>query len=219
VSLIQPQRFWLGLLAGLVLGGSGFALLVLCLPNASITSLFHQTNSALESIWQLINLNLRSSVLVFAVVLLAFWMQLRKMQSLLSLAEPDLATVVRCEQSLDLCASLFFGTGVIWTAIGMRDALLFALGGRDPAIAQSAFLVLQRLVDGGILLALSTTIVGGVGGYFMRTAKTVLLGRKLTVLYMHASQQPAREHLASLQRIERHLSDQTIDTACTRNGA
>jgi len=63
-----------------------------------------------------------------------------------------------------ISATLFFGVGVVWTAIGMRSALLSALGGLDQSAAAElgAFEILRRLVDGGILLALSTTIVGVV---------------------------------------------------------
>ena len=57
-------------------------------------------------------------------------------------------------------------------------------------------------VFGGILLALSTTIVGGVGGYLMRAVKSLSLGRALNALYYRASQEPAEQSLAALQRIE-----------------
>jgi len=113
---------------------------------------------------------------------------------------------------LDLSATLFVGIGVIWTAIGMRDALIYGLG--DPVVSATAgaFSVLQRLVDGGILLALSTTIVGGAGGYLMRVIKSVVLGEKLTALYMHESQRPAEASLATLQRIEHQLQGTTENT-------
>jgi hypothetical protein len=58
------------------------------------------------------------------------------------------------------------------------------------------------MVDGGILLALSTTIVGGIGGYLMRAIKSISLGRQLNAVYMRASQQPGAQNLAALQRIE-----------------
>ena len=64
----------------------------------------------------------------------------------------------------DIWTTLFFGTGDIWTAIGMRSALIFALGDRDVALQDGAFAMLERMIDGGILLALSTTIFGGIGG-------------------------------------------------------
>ena len=163
----------------------------------------------LHSVWQLISLNLQGSIVPFIVVLLAYWVQLHRLRQLLAgperEREPELVKVVRHEQMLDLCANLFFGIGVIWTAIGMRDALLYALG--DPGITatEGAFAVLQRMVDGGILLALSTTIVGGIGGYLMRAIKSISLGQQLNAVYMRASQQPGAQGLAALQRIERLL--------------
>ena len=70
---------------------------------------------------------------------------------------------------------------------------------------EGAFAILQRMVDGGILLALSTTIVGGIGGYLMRAIKSISLGKQLNTVYMRASQQPGAQNLAALNRIERLL--------------
>ena len=49
----------------------------------------------------------------------------------------------------------------------------------------------QRLVEGGILTALTTTIVGGVGGYLMRVIKSSLLGTRLSRFYEEQEQQHA----------------------------
>ncbi len=75
---------------------------------------------------------------------------------------------------------MFFGVGVIWTAVGMESALVQALDGvghGPEAAGLSASGLLERLVNGGLLLALSTTIFGGVFGYLFRLLKVVLLGR------------------------------------------
>ena len=61
------------------------------------------------------------------------------------------------------------------------------------------------LAHGGILLALSTTIVGGLGGYLMRVAKSILVGQQLNRVYMEANQAPVLEGLATLNRIEQAL--------------
>ena len=60
----------------------------------------------------------------------------------------------------------------------MRNALLVSLGSMDAETAarKGAFSILTQLVDGGILLSLSTTIVGGIGGYFMRMIKAWTAG-------------------------------------------
>ena len=161
---------------------------------------------SMTSAWTAIHDNLQGSILPFGLILWAYIAQLGSLRRLLGESQPPLEMVVRREQLLDLCCNLFFGVGVIWTAIGMRDALIQALGDPAASAATGAFDVLQRMVDGGILLALSTTIVGGIGGYLMRACKSVLLGRQLNRLYLRASEQQAVAGLASLERIERSLS-------------
>ncbi len=198
-----------GFLGGM-LWGLAVALIVLLSPSLGSEPVASAglAGEKLNQGWQLAQEHLQGSILPFAVVLLAYLVQLHRLENLLGTAEPPIAQVARREQLLDLCANLFFGIGVIWTAIGMRDALLHSLG--DPAASASAgaFTVLQRLVDGGILLALSTTIVGGIGGYLMRTLKSVLLGQQLTACYLQESRRPAADTLASLHRIEQLLEPQ-----------
>ena len=204
----QDGSFLVGLGWGVVIGFALMVTPVLWLGADSTMNLYGRAAPRLDQLWQLISLNLQGSIVPFIVVLLAYWVQLHQLRHLLAEREPPLIRVVRHEQLLDLCANLFFGIGVIWTAIGMRDALLFALG--DPGVTASggAFAMLQRMVDGGILLALSTTIVGGIGGYLMRAIKSIALGEKLNAAYMCASQAPVAENLAALRRIE-HLLHKT----------
>ena len=120
---------------------------------------------------------------------------------------------MQLDHLIDIWTTLFFGAGVIWTAIGMRSALIYALGDRQLAVDQGAFAMLERMVDGGILLALSTTIFGGIGGYLMRVYKTITLGARLQHEYDKAARADTSEMRASLGRIERHLSGQTAETA------
>ena len=148
--------------------------------------------------------NLGSSIPVFAVLLLAYFVTLGRLRSALENARP-INQIVQLDHLTDIWTTLFFGTGVIWTAIGMRSALIFALGDRDAALQQGAFAMLERLVDGGILLALSTTIFGGVGGYVMRVYKTIMLGKKLQQQYDNAARADTSEMRASLLRIEEQL--------------
>ncbi len=148
--------------------------------------------------------NLGLSVPVFAVVLVLFARSLRRLHRGLHESRPA-DEVAHAEQLTDTWTSLFFGVGVIWTAIGMRGALLFALGDPDTAVTAGAFAVLQRMVDGGILLALSTTIVGGVGGYLMRIVKTMAVGAALRRYYDQAARAQGETISATLARIEQHL--------------
>lgn len=148
--------------------------------------------------------NLGSSIPVFAILLLAYFVTLGRLRNALDNTRP-INQIVQLDHLTDIWTTLFFGTGVIWTAIGMRSALIFALGDRDVALQQGAFAMLERLVDGGILLALSTTIFGGVGGYVMRVYKTIMLGTRLQQQYDNAARADTSEMRASLLRIEEHL--------------
>jgi hypothetical protein len=148
--------------------------------------------------------NLGSSIPVFAVLLLAYFVTLGRLRRALANSKP-INEIVQLDHLTDIWTTLFFGTGVIWTAIGMRSALIFALGDRDAALMQGAFAMLERMIDGGILLALSTTIFGGVGGYIMRVYKTILLGSALQQQYDNAARADTSEMRASLKRIEQHL--------------
>ena len=154
--------------------------------------------------WAYTNLGL--SIPVFAGLLLAYFVTLGRLRNALSLSKP-INQIVQLDNLTDTWTTMFFGTGVIWTAIGMRSALIFALGDRDAALAQGAFAMLERMVDGGILLALSTTIFGGIGGYLMRVYKTMTLGAALQQQYDLAARADTSEMRASLLRIEEHLRE------------
>lgn len=155
--------------------------------------------------------NLGSSIPVFTVLLLAFFITLGRLQKHLDTDKP-VNQIVQLDHLTEIWTTLFFGTGVIWTAIGMRSALIYALGDRELALQQGAFAMLERMIDGGILLALSTTIFGGVGGYMMRVYKTVTLGAKLQHRYDIAARADTSEMRESLHRIEQHLSERDLAT-------
>ena len=149
-------------------------------------------------------MNLGSSIPVFALLLLAFFVSLSRLRSLLDNDRP-IDKVVQLDHLTDIWTTLFFGTGVIWTAIGMRSALIFALGDPESSVQQGAFAILKRMVDGGILLALSTTIFGGIGGYLMRVYKAIALGSALQRHYDRAARVDTSSMRHSLQRIEERL--------------
>ena len=142
---------------------------------------------------------------VFAVLLIAYFVTLGRLRKYLD-AERPVNQIVQLDHLTDIWTTLFFGAGVIWTAIGMRSALIYALGDREAALSQGAFAMLERMIEGGILLALSTTIFGGIGGYLMRVYKTITLGARLQQQYDQAARADTSEMRASLSRIERHLA-------------
>jgi hypothetical protein len=148
--------------------------------------------------------NLGASIPVFAVLLIAYFVTLGRLRRRLA-ADSPVNRIVQLDQLTDIWTTLFFGTGVIWTAIGMRSALIFALGDREAALSQGAFAMLERMIDGGILLALSTTIFGGIGGYLLRVYKAITIGAELQQHYDRAARADTSEMRASLSRIEQHL--------------
>ena len=115
--------------------------------------------------------------------------------------------IAQLEHLSDVWISLFFGIGVIWTAIGMRSALLFALGDPGVTAQAGAYAVLSRLVDGGILTALTTTIVGGGGGYLMRVTKSSRLGTRLNHYYEAQDQR----HAVRVEDLLREIRE-SVDT-------
>ena len=202
--MIQRRDFLHGVVAGLsgtLVGGTAlvYALARADLVELADTSLF-SPGSWLE--WAYTNLG--SSIPVFAVLLIAFFVTLGRLRKYLS-EDRAVNHIVQLDHLTEIWTTLFFGTGVIWTAIGMRSALIFALGDRETALSEGAFAMLERMIDGGILLALSTTIFGGVGGYLMRVYKTVSLGADLQHRYDLAARADTSKMRESLHRIEKNL--------------
>lgn len=190
-------RFFLGTLMGFCMTLAGLVILTFTEPGQM--DILAQWRSELHQLWLVATRNLQGSIPPFVLVFLAYLAQMHALGKLFRKRRPPIDMVMRREQLIDLCASLFFGIGVIWTAIGMRSALLFALGDTAQVTADSGMAVLQRLVDGGILLALSTTIVGGIGGYLMRAGKQLLFGRELAMLYLQVTQASAASEASPQQ--------------------
>ena len=143
--------------------------------------------------------NLGLSIVPFALTLGFFFDGLSRLIRCLDEKQPP-EQVAQLESLTDVWISLFFGIGVIWTAVGMRGALLHALGTPGQIDGGQAITVLESLVDGGILTALSTTILGGAGGYLMRLVKTLRIGARLNHYY------ESREQVQT-DRVESLLND------------
>ena len=201
------QSFVEGLTAGLIgsLVGASAILYVLSRNNLVTFSAERLPDLSEWLLWM--HKNLGSSLPVFAILLLAFFLSLRRLRSHLENEKPT-NEIVQLDHLTDIRTTLFFGTGVIWTAIGMRSALMFSLGDPDTTIQLGAFAMLERMVDGGILLALSTTIFGGIGGYLMRVYKAMSIGARLLEHYDGAARIDTTRMRDSLQRIEQHLTAQ-----------
>ncbi len=148
--------------------------------------------------------NLGLSLPVFVILLVVFQATLSELSQRVARHDsPD--RIAQMDHLTDIWISLFFGTGVIWTAIGMRNALLFALGDPVSTVDEGAMALLERMVDGGILVALSTTIVGGIGGYLMRLVKSMTVGGALRKCYAEHGRADAVAIRASLDDMNRNL--------------
>ena len=125
--------------------------------------------------------HLRLSVVPFGCLFLVYAYITVKMHRYLRQENTRLSQVTYYDRLLNATIATFFGVGVIWTAVGMESALTNALEGiKEGSQADatlSAFGLMERLVNGGLLLALSTTIFGGICGYLLRMLKIVLLGK------------------------------------------
>ena len=151
--------------------------------------------------------NLRLSIVPFFLTALCFAGSLMRLRLLLSDPKVSADKVAQTDHLVDIWINLFFGIGVIWTAIGMRGALLEGLGdlNAQSAARLGAFSILQRLVDGGILLALSTTIFGAVGGYLLRLVKSLTVGTRVKAYYNRLADQQAASVHQVLQSIDDRL--------------
>lgn len=202
------RDFGRGLGNGILTAVASFAVVVYVLNMFGLVAVSVDAFPGLQAglYWAYANLGL--SLIPFLLILALYFHSLRRLNDMLKSAEPPAEQITQTEKWVDIASSLFFGTGVIWTAIGMRAALLYSLEGLDATSAAQlgAFGILQRLVDGGILLALSTTIFGGVGGYLMRVGKAVTVGAGLHRYYLHAARVHADAFDRRLQHIERDVA-------------
>lgn len=150
--------------------------------------------------------NLGMSVWLFLILVIAYLTQWRRTQSAIN--RSDVSSAWSAAGVLDTLSSSAFGVGVIWTAIGMRDALQSTFSGLDATSVAglSALDVLSRLVEGGIILALSTTVFGGILGYSMQAAKSIWLAPALGLIQDTEREQAMQRLDGRLVAIERALS-------------
>jgi len=207
---LKDRGFFNGILLGMMLSFIAGLVVVYLLTVLEIISISFLEVPQVQVLFEWSRRNLGLSILPFGITLALYVHSLRTMQHCLDEDRP-LDEISQLEHLNDVWTSLFFGIGVIWTAIGMRSALLYALGDTGMAAEAGAYAVLQRLVEGGILTALTTTIVGGIGGYVMRVTKSSLLGTRLSRYYEEQEQHHAN-------RVESLLSDirESIDCASAR---
>ncbi len=207
----RREGFLRGLLigAGLSLLLGGVVLYLLAVLGIIRFDLLQTPQLDLLYRWLLRNLGL--SVIPFGITLLLYLHSLERLRHGLDEGRPY-DQIMHRVQLTDIWISLFFGIGVIWTAIGMRGALLYALGDTTHAVDGGAFMVLERLVEGGILTALSTTILGGAGGYLMRLLKSFQVGGRLNRYQLQQDQEGGRR----IEQLLREIRDGAAAPATER---
>ena len=151
-----------------------------------------------------LNVNLGISAPLFALLSALGWTHLSSLKKTLRTEGDALTQIAHLEQRLDLVIALLFGVGVLYTAVGLRGALIQAI---DTPSEQSASGMLAALVNGGILSAMTSTVVGGVLGYGLRILKLLHVGHALDVYYATQERQAIerrenllREILAELKQ-------------------
>lgn len=189
----SAREFLAGVLAGALFSIAAVSALVF---SGSGPGAPEQVGRFVAWVWS----NLGFSLPVFGLVLSLYLASLARLKNALGRSAP--ADEVRQADHLsDIWTSLFFGVGVIWTAIGMRGALVESLTGE----AAGGVEVLERMIDGGILMALSTTIFGGVGGYLMRVWKALTAGADLARYYERENNRDLAALRESVSGIEYRL--------------
>lgn len=158
-----------------------------------------------------INHNLGVSAPLFMLVSVVTLITLFRLRAGLSVSPINQARVAHLEQRIDLAVGLLFGIGVLYTAFGIREALVAALS--IPA-QESASGVLTALVNGGILSAMTSTVVGGVMGYGMRLVKLFMVSEQLEIFYTKLDTKEASDREKILQEILNSLRSRRDDRGC-----
>jgi len=182
-----------------------FALAVLCgVVLAIVMSIAYGSLVPVYELTTWVSINLGLSAPVFLILAALGWSYVYRLKDTLKGGHAALARIAHLEQRIDLVVALLFGVGVLYTAVGLRAALVQAI---DTPSEQSASAMLTALVNGGILSAMTSTIVGGVLGYGLRMVKLFRVGHALDIYYAEQELQAItrredllKEILSELQR-------------------
>jgi hypothetical protein len=202
------SKFIQGIFTGTLMSGLAIAIVLFVMQQMGFLFITTSEAASISTVLLWVEYNLGLSVVPFILITIIYQRTLSQLSEKLEASSIDLDAIGHLEQRLEMLTGLFFGTGVIWTAIGMRAALLAALGDLDPVSAgeQGAMILLQKLVEGGILTALSTTILGGIGGYLLRIVKANRVDARLSKIYRMEDDKSIETTHALLEGIEQHIS-------------
>ena len=127
---LKDRGFFNGMLLGMTLSFITGLVVLYLLTVLEIISVSVLDVPQVQVLFDWSRRNLGLSVLPFGITLGLYVHSMRTLQRWLDDNRP-LDEISQLEHLNDVWTSLFFGIGVIWTAIGMRSALLFALGDTD----------------------------------------------------------------------------------------
>jgi hypothetical protein len=162
-----------------------------------------QFSQSAQHITHWLALNLGYSAPLFCVALLFVIHSMACLQEELGKENCSSSRTFHLEHRVDIGISLLFGVGVLFTAIGIRDALTAAIYGE--VAAKNGGEVLALLVNGGILSAMTTTVVGGALGYSFRVIKVLVMGEKLEQLHARVMGEGLQRQELLLQFISNQL--------------
>ena len=133
------------------------------------------------SLFQQAFVDLGSSVYFFGANFLLFIICCLKLFYEIKLEEPSYSAVQFWDERVDSTLVLFSAIGVIYTAVGLMRAFQLGLGNIDQemAMAIGPWGLLQKLVSGGLIMALLTTIVGGTLHNVFKLIKEFTIGKQL----------------------------------------
>lgn len=165
--------------------------------------------------WMVDALNLLSGYLGYSILFFIpaflgyglFFMLLKKSLSRFP-ADPEQMENIRFYNTgTELFITLCFAIGVLFTAWGLQNALVSALGdvSKEEAGRLGAWGILRQLVENGFLIAFWTTIVGGTCAYIMRLFKFLSIGRELGRVSTWRRDQQVRVLFESLDAIKGQL--------------
>lgn len=215
------QSFVKGMVAGLVFA-SLFTPLLLMLASMQGWVVLSVPSFKIMALWHWVNVNLGFSVFFF-VGLLMLWLGLFTRLNHHLTTHSSAEVVQHAVQKLDLTVNLFIAVGVIFTAIGLRDCLISTLGGIGGGLGEqsstdiSAFEMMGALINNGLLVALTSTIIGAIGGYLLKAAKSWCLGAKINAYNVHLQQSAQAEVEQKHQQVVDLLDaiNQNLNTTTT----
>ena len=141
---------------------------------------------------------------VFAIVCFLYY--LKRLRKELDIAQPDPVEIQFWDHKSNQAISWNFAIGIGFTAYGMIRALWTTIGDLPDSMDEIDPLgLLTGLVEGGMILALATTIAGMIIGYALRYVKHHLVGKDLYRLSVDASRELIENFEKKLDNIHQTL--------------